>query len=351
MFDKSKVLTSQMVKEMAKSYGADLCGIASMDRFEGAPKQNDPRYIFPGAKSMIVLGYRVARGTLRGIEEGTHFIDYASMGYAAINQVQGPMTLWKMAADIEDMGWEAVPIANINGGEAVSSLNGNFRENWSVPVEEGKPYPDVLIHFRYAAYLAGLGEIGWSGVFLTPEFGPRVRFNLIMTDAPLDPDPLVEPGTICDRCKQCVRNCGGAISETESVKVTLGGKQIEYALLDPIKCEYGLKNGCDNTANPFLVEYPHVYGYGRAVEGGRGCVRACMVHLEQRHKLQNEFHNPFRQKPLWKVDKDAPHPYPEHIIEDYVKTGKIESANAYIEYNEKENYGTSSEKVVAKQTD
>ena len=32
-------LTSQMVKDYAKSIGADLCGIASMDRFEGAPKQ------------------------------------------------------------------------------------------------------------------------------------------------------------------------------------------------------------------------------------------------------------------------------------------------------------------------
>ena len=31
------------VKMMAKSLGADLCGIASMDRFEGAPKQQDPR--------------------------------------------------------------------------------------------------------------------------------------------------------------------------------------------------------------------------------------------------------------------------------------------------------------------
>jgi hypothetical protein len=27
-----------------------------MSRFEGAPKQMDARYIFPGAKSMIVLG-------------------------------------------------------------------------------------------------------------------------------------------------------------------------------------------------------------------------------------------------------------------------------------------------------
>ena len=350
MFRYGEELTSQMVKDLAIEYGADICGIASMDRFEGAPKQNDPRYIFPGAKSMIVLGYRVPRGTLRGIEEGTHFIDYASMGYAAINQVYGPMTLWKLARDLEDMGWEAVTIANINGGEAVNSVTGNFRENWSVPVEEGKPYPDVLIHFRFAAYLAGMGEIGWSGVFLTPEFGPRVRFNLIMTDAELEPDPIMPPGTLCNKCKLCVRSCGGALSMDESVKVNLGGYEVEYAKLDPLRCEYGLKYGCDNTANPFLVEYPHVYGYGRAVEGGRGCVRACMVSLEQRGVLKNKFHNKFRTKPEWKVDLEKPHPYPEFVKKEYVETGKIEDAQAYIEYNENENYGSKG-KVAAKQTD
>lgn len=346
-------LTSAKVKELAIEYGADICGIASMDRFEGAPKQNDPRYIAPAAKSMIVLGYRIPRGTLRGIEEGTHFIDYASMGYAALNQVYGPMTLWKLARDIEDMGWEAVTIANINGGEALNTVTGKFREGWSVPVEEGKPYPDVLINFRMAAYLAGLGEIGWSGVFLTPEFGPRIRFNLLMTDAELEPDPIMKPGTLCNRCKACVKACNGALSETETVKFNLGGYEIEKAKLDPMKCEHGLKYGCDETASPFLVEYPHVYGYGRAVEGGRGCMRACMVSLEARGVLENKFHNKFRTKAPWKVNLNEEHPYPDYIKEEYINTGKCEDVQKYIEYNRDENFGSKGrgEKFEAKQTD
>ena len=71
-----QTLTSAMVKEQAKALGADLCGIASMDRFEGAPKQADPRYIFPKAKSCIVLAFRIPRGYFRGIEEGTYFGAY-----------------------------------------------------------------------------------------------------------------------------------------------------------------------------------------------------------------------------------------------------------------------------------
>ena len=91
-------MSSAEIKALAKRVGADCVGIAPMSRWEGAPKQNDPRYIFPGAKSMVVLGFRIPRGLLRGIEEGTRFIDYPGMGYASLNQVHGPMVLWKLNA-------------------------------------------------------------------------------------------------------------------------------------------------------------------------------------------------------------------------------------------------------------
>ncbi|GAF68938.1 unnamed protein product, partial [marine sediment metagenome] len=106
------MLTAKDVKTFAKSCGADLAGITPMDRFEGAPKQMDPRYIYPEAKSMIVLGVRILRGTLRGVEEGTFFIAYSGMGYAGINTIFQPMILWNFCRLLEDEGWEAVPIPN-----------------------------------------------------------------------------------------------------------------------------------------------------------------------------------------------------------------------------------------------
>ena len=41
------MVTAAEVKQKAKEYGADLCGISPMSRFEGCPKQYDGRYIFP----------------------------------------------------------------------------------------------------------------------------------------------------------------------------------------------------------------------------------------------------------------------------------------------------------------
>ncbi len=336
------MLTSEMVKIQAKQLGADLVGIAPMSRFEGAPKQNDARYIFPAAKSMIVLGFRIPRGSLRGIEEGSLFSNYPSMGYAALNQIYGPMVLWKLTHYLEDHGYEVIPMLNANGGEAINPVTGNFREGWSRPVRKGGPYPDILVHFRIAAFLAGLGEIGWSKVFLTPEFGPRQRFVILLTDAELDPDPIYE-GKICDRCKLCVKNCPGkAISPDKSVKTVVAGRELEWGMLDPMACEKAIQGGENKERNPFEQEYPRMYVYGRAIGGAFGCIRECMIHLEERRALKKRFWNKFRTKKAWEdIDRSIPYEYDDEIYNYYSEKGMIEKFDEYITYSKKDNYGTS----------
>ena len=78
------MLTSEMIKEAALAAGADMCGIGSMDRFEGAPREMDPRYLFPEAKSVLGMVFRIPRGVQRGIEEGTQFYQYPSMAYGGM---------------------------------------------------------------------------------------------------------------------------------------------------------------------------------------------------------------------------------------------------------------------------
>ena len=313
------MLTSAKVKKTAKACGADLVGIASMDRFEGAPKQMDPRYIFPDAKAMIVMGFRILRGTLRGIEEGTFFIAYSGMGHAGINFVQQPVVLWNFCKILEDEGYEAVPLPNnflwtntSNSGHR-GTKTGAMTDR-SRPPGPGKPAPDVFVHLRIAAVAAGLGEIGWSKMFLSPEFGPRQRLACVLTDAPLEPDPLFEGG-VCDRCMLCVKECsGGCIPRDRSVTVTVAGKRLEWADIDHGVCQKFFC-GASRAHNPFMVtpedeagfntDWPHrykippIYEYGRALEGASGCIRACMVHLEKEGRLKNRFKTPFRKRKPW----------------------------------------------------
>ncbi len=313
------MLKAEDVKKFSLAAGADLVGIASMDRFEGAPLQSDPRQIFPEAKSLIVLGFRIPRGTLRGIEEGTFYVSYASMGYAAINHVLQPMTLWKITAMIEDAGYEAVPIPNNFPWTNNPHADGQPRLSWSKPVAAGRAAPDVFIHLRIAAMAAGVGEIGWSKMLLTKRFGPRQRLAAIITDAELEPDPIIPPGTICDRCMLCARDCTGqAIPTDKSVKIRLAGYEVEWADIDYDLCSRYFC-GMSPEYNPFITQpediegfaqpvdkaqrykVPPTYDYGRALEGARGCIRACMIHLEQQGKIENLFRLPFRLRAPWKL--------------------------------------------------
>jgi ferredoxin len=331
------MLTSEVVKSWGREVGADLVGIGDIELFAGAPLQFDPRYIFPEAKSIIGLAFRVHRGLYRGIEEGTWFAGLPSMGYANINDVFAPMALRGLGNLLEDSGYEAVLYQNtsVRLGTAAGR-----------PVAEGLPRPDVFIHFRIAAYICGMGEIGWSKVFLTPEFGPRQRFAFILTDAPLTPDPLMKPGTLCDRCRLCVRDCPAqAISADESIKVTIGDQTIEWGKFDEERCAAVYQAGT-RECSPFMEEelagkidqllaLPKgqersemlaysggPFGMSRqglqycknawesfhhpgTVCGARGCQRACFMHLEERGKLSNKFHSPFRLRPPWKMSPES----------------------------------------------
>lgn len=299
------MLTSKIIKETAKKLGADLVGIASINRFEGAPKQMDLRYINPDAKALIVIGVRIPRGTLRGIEEGTYFLSYSSMGYGSINRIFIPMILWNLTRYIENYGYEATPVPNdYYNWPAIEYSTGKLKKNWSRPVSTEKPAPDVFIHFRIAAFCAGLGEIGYSKLFLTPEFGPRQRFACILTDAPLEPDSIYDGPKICDRCMMCVKECpANAISSRETVKVTVAGRQIEWGKLDIEACSKAFQ-GMDagRRFNPFIGEPEPVILYSRAIEGARGCIRACMIHLEKEGKIRNTFKESFRKRKAWQIE-------------------------------------------------
>ena len=253
------------------------------------------------------------------------------MGYAGINEVYGPIVLRELCCFIEDMGYEAVPIPNIsfrNNAPEFSDLRVEKPPLVSLPVEGGKPAPDILIDMRAAAFAAGLGEYGWSKVFLTPEFGPMQRFVAMLTDMEIEPDPIFE-GKICDRCMSCARMCtGGAISKTESDHLVIAGHDIEFTKLDVHACHSAYRGGVAEY-NPFDVSGDGLgaewataqKGFGlelymrhnHALEGARGCMRECYIHLEKKGVLTHKFKNEFRKRKPWSIDRSV---RPENVVDD-----------------------------------
>lgn len=64
---------------------------------------------------------------------------------------------------------------------------------------------------KTAANLAGLGFIGRSGLFVSSEFGPRVRLATVLTDAVLPAGEMLP--VLCGDCRVCTDACPcGAIA-------------------------------------------------------------------------------------------------------------------------------------------
>lgn len=258
-------MNSSQVKAMARQFGADLVGIAPLSRFADVPKQQNPASIFPQGKNMIVVARRIPRGTLRGTESGSELDNsYPTFGFYYLEDQYLAKTTYDLTIWMETQGVEAVPMF---GYDARESANYEF----GTPVAPGKAAPNVYVDYQLAARLAGLGEVGRHGLFLTPEFGTRQRFAMLITDAELEPDAEKELH-FCDGCRDCVAMCPlGALPET-------GGEPVRelcsHCRNGAIETNFGRFNTIDRIA--------------------AACGRACLASLEKRGLLTRHFNHAFR---------------------------------------------------------
>jgi len=342
-----KILTAGAIKELARRIGAggggvEVVGIANIERFADAPERMHPANIFPGCRSVISIVQPIPRGSYRGITEGTHWNNYTYYSYNRLNTVFRPLLTDEISRFIEQHGYEAVPV--------YPGVPESY-PNHPNPIP-GRPAADINLNIRIAALACGLGEIGWSKVFLHPVYGPRVRIGNILTDAVLEPDPLIKPGTLCKRCMKCVPDCpGNAIpgKNGPSIKIRIEGQEYEWGDVNMGRCT-ATHHGINYKASPFLKKYfpgfnleitestmseelaykiTHSLGLANwqrqnpefpgtaanpyikqisahcgylAVCGAKGCIRACMEFQEKTHNIaQDNFKTPVFPGPKWQL--------------------------------------------------
>lgn len=275
-------MNKEKLKNFAQQVKADLLGVADIKRFNGIIAQHHPKSILPEAKSVLVIGKRVARGALRGVEEGTQFSLYNLYGYQWLNNRILASITYKIAEFLEDNGYEAVPMPNIPVDVPPMGI----------PVKKGKPAPNVIVDIEDAAIRAGLGEYGYCGLFLTQNFGPRQRFQLIITDAEIEPDP-VDKRNVCDLCMECVKICPLEAISKSGKTIEICGKKMKIADVDYEKC-----SKCKNGVLPDMY-----YEKAKPDRIAALCARTCLVHLEKHKRINNLFEIGFRQRNVWKIDK------------------------------------------------
>lgn len=271
----------QAIIDFAKKDGVDLIGFADRSRFAGVPASKNPFSIFPEAKTVILVGKRICRGSLRGVEEGSNFGDYALFGKNWLEDEFLALSAYNVTNFIEEHGWEAAPVFP----------NPSDLPPAGVPVAEGRPAPNVYPDFDYAAVACGLCTISYNRIAFSKEFGSRQRFHMILTDAELESDPLLEE-SVCNGCKACADACPlGAISKEETEEIEICGKKFTVGKIDYEKCKI-CQNGA--VANRFAAE-------ATPDRIAALCNRTCMCGLESRDALTKTFANAFRTSPAWSI--------------------------------------------------
>jgi epoxyqueuosine reductase QueG len=186
------LLTAQ-AKKKAFDLGVDLVGVGNIERWANAPLLMSPLGLMPTAKAVLVCAIHHTDGMIEIGGEGSPH-EQGTYSYQGFMNSHLDFLSYTMARFFEDHGYRAVPItaSNIWRYREYKDLNSTFA-------------PDMS-HI-YASVAAGLTEMGYSGIAMSPEYGPRNRFVSIITDAPLVPDPLLPGNTVCDNCGQCISHC------------------------------------------------------------------------------------------------------------------------------------------------
>ncbi len=245
-------MNASQIKQLAKEFGADLVGIAPVERLAHLPPGSNPKTLAPNTKSVIVAGHRIMRGTLRGVEEGTNFgSTYSCYGFNWLEDQFLTRTVYNLTCRLEDEGIEAVPVM-------------------SYKKTDEKFVPDYMA----MAAAAGLGGVGKGGFFLTSQYGHRQRLASIFVDIELDGDK-VQGLDLCGGCRACMEACPLHAYDADG------------------KLDLSLCKECRNGASAAPGRSDMVDRYAAS------CGRACMVALEE--KVGNRFGNKFRKRSVWSI--------------------------------------------------
>jgi epoxyqueuosine reductase len=167
------------VDDALRRAGVDLWGAGA----------NEPRGDYaPGLPVAISLIARIDGQALVRLEQGdatTYRVEYRRLNALLDDAVAA------LVAALRQRGHEAIGTAATISSELPES------GDWLAA--------GVFAH-KTAATRAGLGWIGKTGLFVSPEAGPKVRLATVFTDLPLDLGTPVAEGR-CGSCRRCLDAC------------------------------------------------------------------------------------------------------------------------------------------------
>ncbi len=208
--------SADLVKQKAAELGADVVGIAPVERFEALPGSDESGLmgylttsetisrLLPCARSVIVIVLRQLTGVMEtNVSDVETAYPFGNFGYWHINCSLSNIC-YNLARWLEDQSWTTLPL-----GPALA-----VRFHYKVyPGKKPVTRMSSIFDLRRAAALAGVGRIAKSELLATQRFGTKVRLGALITRAPLEGDPMLEGSPCPEDCTVCADACPmGAIN-------------------------------------------------------------------------------------------------------------------------------------------
>ena len=198
-------MNSNEIKKIAHTSGADIYGIASIERFAGAPSGFHPSDIYRDTKSVVVFARRFPKGA---VCTGNP-LQYSISENIVTDQIRH--ITYNFSLLLEDRGITAVPVYT----EPYSF--------WDKDTQTGKG--DLSL--KHAGYLAGLGVFGRNHLLYNYKYGNLIKLGAVLINIAAEPDEI-QTFTFCrDTCMLCLKNC-------PSEAIT--GVKKERHVIDPERC-------------------------------------------------------------------------------------------------------------------
>jgi reductive dehalogenase len=219
-----------MIKKAAKFFGAEMVGIAPLDRnwLYSVNRRGEPYDVPDSYQFVIVMAVEM---DYDAIATSPAFTSSAAtgLGYSMMAFVE-----LELAAFIKRLGYNAMTSGN-----------------------------NVALSIPFAID-AGLGQYGRHGLLITKPYGPRVRIAKVLTDM-----PLVRDHPDMDFCKSVVRFC----ETCRKCATTCPSQSIPY---DKEQSWKGLSKSNNPGIKKWYVDVESCYGFW--IENGSecsNCIRSC----------------------------------------------------------------------------
>ena len=191
-----------ILKRIFPELEVDLVGVASLAQWKSTKLAETALTLLPGARSVVVFSMEIMQEIL-DLASPTRIQGAASTTDLLNTDAQylsGRLTraAYDFARAMRIAGYKTLPLPARD-----------------CPTDDR--FMMAIFSYKHAAQAAGLGRLGWHSLLITPEYGPRVRLGVCLTETELGPTGESEVAFNCERCRKCIDICpAGAIKEPAS---------------------------------------------------------------------------------------------------------------------------------------